>query len=81
MKDIERFITGFRRFREDYFGSEYSPFEHLKQGQTPKTMIIACSDSRVDRPSSPTARRAISSASATWQTWSLRSRKTAGITG
>lgn len=48
MKDIERFITGFRRFREDYFGSEYSPFEHLKQGQSPKTMIIGCSDSRVD---------------------------------
>jgi len=48
MKDIERFITGFRHFRKDYFGPESSRFERLKQGQSPKTIIIACSDSRVD---------------------------------
>lgn len=48
MKDIERFISGFRSFREDYFGAEGSLFEPLKQGQSPKTMIIGCSDSRVD---------------------------------
>ena len=48
MKDIERFITGFRSFQKDYFGPEGSQFELLKQGQNPKTMIIACSDSRVD---------------------------------
>lgn len=48
MKDIERFITGFRTFQEDYFGRESSRFEPLKQGQSPKTMIIGCSDSRVD---------------------------------
>jgi carbonic anhydrase len=48
MKDIERFITGFRNFRNDYFGPESSHFEPLKHGQSPKTMIIGCSDSRVD---------------------------------
>jgi carbonic anhydrase len=48
MKDLERFITGFRSFQKDYFGPESSQFEQLKQGQSPKTMIIGCSDSRVD---------------------------------
>lgn len=48
MKDIDRFITGFHTFRNDYFGTELSQFESLKQGQSPKTMIIGCSDSRVD---------------------------------
>lgn len=48
MKDLERFITGFRSFQKNYFGPEGAQFEPLKQGQNPKTMIIACSDSRVD---------------------------------
>ncbi len=48
MKDLERFIAGFRNFQKDYFGPEGAQFEPLKQGQSPKTMIIACSDSRVD---------------------------------
>ena len=48
MQDIERFITGFRSFKENYFGPESTHFEPLKQGQSPKTMIIGCSDSRVD---------------------------------
>ena len=48
MKDIERFITGFKAFQKDYFGSKTSRFEALKLGQSPKTMIISCSDSRVD---------------------------------
>lgn len=48
MKDIKRFISGFRTFQENYFGSDASHFEPLKQGQSPKTMIIGCSDSRVD---------------------------------
>lgn len=48
MKDIQRFITGFRTFQENYFGAEATHFEPLKEGQSPKTMIIGCSDSRVD---------------------------------
>ena len=48
MQDLERFISGFRTFRKDYFGPDTPQFEPLKQGQSPKTMIIGCSDSRVD---------------------------------
>lgn len=48
MDDIQRFITGFRVFQKDYFGSHSAHFEPLKNGQSPKTMIIGCSDSRVD---------------------------------
>lgn len=48
MQDLERFVAGFRSFQKDYFGPENSQFERLKQGQSPKTMIIGCSDSRVD---------------------------------
>ncbi|MBN4060839.1 carbonic anhydrase [bacterium AH-315-I18] len=48
MQDINRFITGFRHFQKDFFGSESSEFEPLKKGQSPKTMLIGCSDSRVD---------------------------------
>lgn len=48
MQDLERFIAGFRTFQKDYFGPGRSQFEPLKLGQQPKTMIIGCSDSRVD---------------------------------
>lgn len=48
MKDIERFINGFRVFQNDYFGSDSTHFEPLKKGQNPSTMFIGCSDSRVD---------------------------------
>ena len=48
MDDIERFIAGFRVFQKDYFGPQSDHFEPLKHGQSPKTMIIGCSDSRVD---------------------------------
>ncbi len=47
MKDIERFIKGFRVFQKEYFGAD-SHFEELKHGQSPKTMVIGCADSRVD---------------------------------
>lgn len=48
MKDIQKFISGFRVFQKDYFGSDDTSFEPLKKGQNPKTMIIGCSDARVD---------------------------------
>jgi carbonic anhydrase len=48
MEDIEKFIGGFRRFQHKYFGEHSSLFEELKQGQSPKTLLIGCSDSRVD---------------------------------
>jgi len=48
MRDIERFISGFREFQNDYFGLDTSRFDELRMGQSPKTMVIGCSDSRVD---------------------------------
>lgn len=47
-KEIIRLMAGFRRFKEKYFASENSVYAKLATGQTPKTLIIACSDSRVD---------------------------------
>jgi carbonic anhydrase len=42
-------IAGFRRFREKYFSGEDSVYTKLAEiGQSPKTLIIGCSDSRVD---------------------------------
>lgn len=48
MKDIEKFIAGFRRFQEKYFTEDLDLFEQLRQGQHPKALIVACADSRVD---------------------------------
>lgn len=49
MKAPADLIAGFRRFQQRYFGEERSLYESLvRQGQTPKIMIVACCDSRVD---------------------------------
>jgi carbonic anhydrase len=47
-KELLRLVSGFRRFREKYFDGENSPYRKLSTSQSPKTLIIACSDSRVD---------------------------------
>ena len=51
-KAILRLIAGFRRFKEKYFFEEHpegSIYQRLAStGQTPKTLLIGCSDSRVD---------------------------------
>lgn len=48
MKDIAKFIAGFERFQEKYFGEDRELFDQLRQGQKPKVLIVACADSRVD---------------------------------
>ena len=48
MKDIARFIAGFKRFRQQYFDPHEQRFAPLQQGQKPKVLLIGCSDSRVD---------------------------------
>lgn len=49
-KEILRLMAGFRKFREKYFANEHPLYQRLSSGtgQTPKTLIIGCSDSRVD---------------------------------
>lgn len=51
-KALFRLMAGFRRFREKYYlqeDLENSIYHRLASaGQTPKTMLIGCSDSRVD---------------------------------
>jgi carbonic anhydrase len=48
MDEIQRLIKGFQAFRKDYFEKGDILHSSLKDGQHPETMIIACSDSRVD---------------------------------
>lgn len=47
-KELLRLVSGFRRFREKYFEPEDSPYRYLATTQSPKTLVIGCSDSRVD---------------------------------
>jgi len=46
--DFDGMIAGYRRFRKQGWSSERSRWERLSHGQSPKVMVIACSDSRVD---------------------------------
>ena len=48
MDEMDKFIGGFRRFQSKYFGRDSNLFDELKRGQSPKALVIGCSDSRVD---------------------------------
>lgn len=41
-------LGGYRRFRAERFADEEARYHELAGGQSPKTMIVACADSRVD---------------------------------
>ena len=46
---VNQLVQGFKGFRESYFFKREGFFQNLtRRGQTPKIMIICCSDSRVD---------------------------------
>ena len=46
---MDRLIEGYRRFRTTTWPAARSRYEELaKAGQSPETLVIACSDSRVD---------------------------------
>ncbi|HEU4709306.1 MAG TPA: DUF1232 domain-containing protein, partial [Methylophilaceae bacterium] len=48
MTEIDKLIEGYKRFHGNYFHSDEQLFEQLSQGQAPDTLVVACSDSRVD---------------------------------
>lgn len=48
MANFHDLILGFHNFKEEYLMRESEFFEALKHGQNPKTLVIACCDSRVD---------------------------------
>jgi carbonic anhydrase len=45
---ITDLIDGYRRFRETGWARERERWSQLAEGQSPRVMVIACSDSRVD---------------------------------
>lgn len=49
MKSPDKLIEGFRRFREEHFTENDALYRQLvTDGQTPKIMVVACCDARVD---------------------------------
>lgn len=50
MQNFHELIQGFHNFKEDYFLREREFFSSLVHGQSPKTLVVACCDSRVDPP-------------------------------
>ena len=48
-KEIEQLIDGYHTFRQTYIANEKSGYDDLvRNGQRPKILMVACSDSRVD---------------------------------
>lgn len=45
---MQKLIQGIHRFREEDFRPLQGLFEQLSKGQTPETLFITCSDSRID---------------------------------
>ncbi|HEY0164684.1 MAG TPA: carbonic anhydrase [Sphingomicrobium sp.] len=48
MADFNSLIAGYRRFSASRWAQERDRWSQLAEGQSPKVMIVACSDSRVD---------------------------------
>ena len=48
MQDMEKIISGFSRFQQQYFSDNDSVYDSLRTGQHPRTLLIGCCDSRVD---------------------------------
>ena len=48
MADFNELLAGYQRFRTQGWSGQRARWAELKEGQSPKVMIIACSDSRVD---------------------------------
>ena len=48
MPALSNLIDGYRRFRQTDWARERERWQQLAEGQSPRVMVIACSDSRVD---------------------------------
>ncbi len=48
MTDFNDMLAGYRRFRETGWAQQRERWDELSEGQSPRVMVIACSDSRVD---------------------------------
>lgn len=45
---MKELLEGYRRFKRERWPAEHAHFLELSKGQKPHTLVIACSDSRVD---------------------------------
>lgn len=45
---LDNLVSGYHRFREGHWAEERERWSALAEGQSPETMVISCSDSRVD---------------------------------
>lgn len=48
MEHLAQLIEGYHRFRNSEWSAERERWSELAEGQRPKVMVLACSDSRVD---------------------------------
>jgi carbonic anhydrase len=48
MTDFSDMLKGYRRFRDTGWSEQRERWDELNEGQSPRVMVIACSDSRVD---------------------------------
>jgi carbonic anhydrase len=48
MADFAELVAGYHRFRKHGYAEQHERWAELSEGQSPKVMVIACSDSRVD---------------------------------
>ncbi|AJP71633.1 carbonic anhydrase [Sphingomonas hengshuiensis] len=48
MTDFSALLAGYGRFRSTGYAQQRARWDELSEGQSPKVMVIACSDSRVD---------------------------------
>ena len=48
MNGLDQLLDGYRRFRVNAYHDQRERWDELRDGQSPRVMVIACSDSRVD---------------------------------
>jgi carbonic anhydrase len=48
MVDFAAMLDGYKRFRASGWANQRARWEKLREGQNPRVMVVACSDSRVD---------------------------------